>query len=363
VGNLIAQHPRISSSPSTWAKILKQNLYTGTTRLPTIRTVEVLPASAISGRVNDDFRDKVFAPERPYVLKEWPPPRYPAIKSWFSSHGGRDICGLPLHQHSMSCWLDYELTLNANTKASIEEYHAYESIGMSEERLFFQNLLSAIVATKSSHSASEPHGNHDFIRFRAPLGLFLHANAYNVQSGGRPLTDLYIAQNAIADLPRQLQEDLSAPDIVGHITSRGDIYSSSIWLGLEPTYTPLHRDPNHNILVQLCGAKTVRLMDSVSGEEFYRAVRAAAGKAGGNSRMRHEDMMHEPERSLLKGAMWDDDIVHLGHDIERIRNGTEIFEARLDVGDALYIPLGWWHSVQSCHNDGRLNGSANWWFR
>ena len=41
----------------------------------------------------------------------------------------------------------------------------------------------------------------------------------------------------------------------------------------------------------------------------------------------------------------------------------DIKEAKLDAGDALFIPLGWWHSVKSAHNEGRLNGSVNWWFR
>src|SRR5690606_6150912 len=95
---------------------------------------------------------------------------------------------------------------------------------------------------------------------------------------------------------------LPTPDIVRR-AGKGDVYASSIWLGLEPTYTPLHRDPNPNLFVQLRGAKLVRLLPPKVGNALYQEVQRLLGRAG-SSRIRGADMMHGPERQLLHERVW-----------------------------------------------------------
>ncbi len=232
------------------------------------------------------------------------------------------------------------------------------------------------------------------IRMEAPLGLLLAADEYNNGNADhrRRLTQLYIAQASIADLPAALQRDVPAPALVRR-AGRGDVYDASLWLGLEPTYTPWHRDPNPNLFCQLCSRKTVRLMPPAAGERIFQQVRTAllrqqrqswaAACAGAppspsppsssspsssspvswlvssSSRIRGEEMMQGPERQGLHDAVWDGEY---GDGCTETTAST-MQEAHLDPGDALFIPKGWWHSVKSAHADGRLNGSVNWWFR
>ena len=202
----------------------------------------------------------------------------------------------------------------------------------------------------------------------APLHLLLTADEFNatvcanIATTTTPcLTGLYVAQTPIENLTPALQRNVPVPELV-RSAGRGDVYGSSVWLGLEPTYTPLHRDPNPNLFVQLCGAKTVRLLPPAAGDALYRTVRTAAaavggdGGGGGGGNLRHDDMMLEPERSLLMDAVWG-----TGPGLENGEGG--MLEVCVEPGDALFIPLGWWHSVRSWNMDGRINGSVNWWFR
>lgn len=203
-------------------------------------------------------------------------------------------------------------------------------------------------------AGAEPRGagaqQQRLLRFDAPLALLIAALRYNSQTEPPSrLRQLYIAQSSLADLPDELSRDLPTPRLVAE-AGKGDTYASSVWLGLEPTYTPLHRDPNPNLFVQLRGSKSVRLLPPQEGEAVFRDVQARLGRWGGNSRIRGAEMMEGPERELLRDVVWEEP-------------GRPLQEARLGPGDALFIPKGWWHSVRSRFDDGRLNGSVNWWFR
>ncbi|KAI1811930.1 Clavaminate synthase-like protein [Poronia punctata] len=195
-------------------------------------------------------------------------------------------------------------------------------------------------------------GHSDFLQFEAPLNLILRASQFAMERQGSSdcIKRLYIAQSDIRSLPGPLLEDLPVPTIVQQV-GRGDIYSSSIWLGLQPTYTPLHRDPNPNLFCQLVGSKAVRLLRPRDGLSLFDSVRRTLG-SGGSSRFRGPEMMFGPERDALHRAVW------VEPDASK-----DIWEAVLQPGDALFIPQGWWHSVISLGHDAKLNASVNWWFR
>lgn len=211
---------------------------------------------------------------------------------------------------------------------------------------------------------------YEILRFHAPLALLSAALDFNIAnpkvSPSARLRGLYISQASLSDLPHELQADLPVPRIV-KLAGKGDIYNSSIWLGLEQTYTPLHRDPNPNLFIQMCSTKVVRLLPPPSGEDIYSAMKSHLGTMTGNSRIRGMDMLNGPEAILSLKTIWNDGQWQnefgpaLGNEVARTR--ATMLEATLDDGDALFIPTGWWHSVRSMHLDGRLNGSVNWWFR
>ncbi|KAG6019491.1 hypothetical protein E4U40_006977 [Claviceps sp. LM458 group G5] len=192
----------------------------------------------------------------------------------------------------------------------------------------------------------------DFYQLYAPYQLLVKALEFNLarDAAVRNPLQLYIAQCPLSDLPVSLQEKLTAPELVMR-AGKGDIYSSSIWLGTEPTYTPLHRDPNPNLFCQMWRQKVVRLLPPSAGDRLFFEVQQQIQQQG-NSRIRTAEMMQGKERLALHDAIWEDDALP-----------DSMCEAELDAGDALFIPEGWWHSVKSMESDGLLNVSVNWWFR
>ncbi|KAJ8106803.1 hypothetical protein ONZ43_g6937 [Nemania bipapillata] len=191
-----------------------------------------------------------------------------------------------------------------------------------------------------------------FIQFDAPLSLIITASRYNrsTDSPSCRIRQLYIAQCDIRDLPAPLREDFPTPKLISEV-GKGDLYGSSIWLGLQHTYTPLHRDPNPNLFYQLVGSKVVRIMEPEKGLTVFRDVHERLGTRG-NSRFRGPEMMDGPERDGLHRAVWDDP-----------DPSASIWQGILGPGDALFIPKGWWHSFKSVGQAAELNASANWWFR
>jgi hypothetical protein len=182
-----------------------------------------------------------------------------------------------------------------------------------------------------------------FERLEAPLSLLMK----HMEGKPDPSISLYLAQCPLGDLPSELQKDLPTPFLISRI-GKGDIYGSSLWMGRPPTRTPLHRDPNPNLLVQLAGTKVVRLMDPEAGRRLYERIRAGRGHA----HMRGEEMMVGKERDMLEEAVWGEGGVE----------GEEIIgqEATLQSADGLYIPLGWWHSVRGVEGTGdSVNASVS----
>lgn len=197
-----------------------------------------------------------------------------------------------------------------------------------------------LVPIEVTRAAKDEHGGSRelFDRMEAPLSVFL-------QYCSSPVTNirLYLAQCSLSALPADLQKDFVVPEVV-RCAGKGDIYDSSVWIGLPPTRTPLHRDPNPNLFVQLAGRKIVRLVSPEAGDTIYEATKREIGSSG-HASMRGSEMMSGKEFQLLERCIWDpkDD-----------RNGSEApecvldrsLEATLEPGDALFIPKGWWHSVR-----------------
>jgi len=288
------------------------------------------------------FRDTAFVPGKPIHIapsrendggKDTKCRAYPAQEKWFCRVEGeadlqRNTHMVPAEKY-LSQFADtilpYELTLDLTKESTPKIRDA-------------QDEMSQVIA-----SLLESSPNASFHRFNAPLSLFLQAYTSSV----RP-RKLYIAQAQIADLPKQLQDDLPVPRIVQD-AGKGDIYDSNIWMGMPPTYTPLHKDPNPNLFVQLVGRKVIRLFKPDVGLRIFRTVQERIGQHA-SSVFRGEEMMEGPERDALDKAVWGGG------------SKMEVFEAIVHPGEALFIPKGWWHSIKSAGPD-LVNASVNWWFR
>ncbi|CAN8098397.1 unnamed protein product [Discula destructiva] len=345
------------------------------------------------------FKERFFDAEKPLLMKASPlfvrsPAAMPAVTKWFGSKiTAQSEIGLK-KRHTMSAYLrsfsdtilPYELAYPQprliksdpeTVQQFIESLDAEDSSeagsDMSPTHFAFESKKQLGPLIKDmlplGYSDSNPTRRQHILRFHAPLALLEAAIDFNLKRPNAGMRKLYVAQAPLNDLPQQLQDDLPVPDIV-KLAGKGDIYNSSIWLGLEPIYTPLHRDPNPNLFIQLRGKKLIRLLPPASGSQLYRDVllRVGAGQSG-NPRIRGPEMMDGPETELLRKAVWDNgglravrapkDVPIAHQDLSR----TQMRGAFLQPGDALFIPKGWWHSVISIGKEGALNASVNWWFR
>ncbi|KAF4971108.1 hypothetical protein FSARC_1999 [Fusarium sarcochroum] len=267
------------------------------------------------------------------------------MNKWFEKQPLYDSMTLSAHISQFhDAWFPYEILASSPRQK--------QSTAMFRRFLASEEPEDEAITRSWDACFADPIGSQGFFQFHAPLRLLIKALAFNQvqsQEGQEPL-ELYIAQSSLTDLPPALQEDVPTPELVQRV-GKGDVYNSSVWLGTEPTYTPLHRDPNPNIFCQLCSNKVIRLMAPRVGDILFSQVQRRIQKQS-NSRIRTEEMMQGDEREALYDAVWG---------AGPLPTGT--YEADLGPGDALFIPNGWWHSVKSKGTNGHLNGSVNWWFR
>ncbi|KAH7175672.1 hypothetical protein EDB81DRAFT_16136 [Dactylonectria macrodidyma] len=301
------------------------------------------------------FRDQALEPQKPFLFSRVAGSstnKVPAAGKWFHQDGissDPTTAAIPWtlspYMNRFQEWpFPYELvTPSPKNHEALVAFHTWLLSSNEPADQLLASILEPSIADL---------GTQTFFQLFAPLRLLIKALEFNhsqlLEQFG-PL-GLYIAQSSLPELPPALQSDLPTPELVQR-AGKGDVYSSSIWLGTEPTYTPLHRDPNPNLFYQLCNTKQVRLMPPTSGDRLFFEVQRRIRQQG-NSRIRTVEMMEGKEREVLHDAIWQRD------DLPQ-----ELYEAELGPGDSLFIPNGWWHSVKSKGFKGHLNGSVNWWFR
>ncbi|OCT52083.1 hypothetical protein CLCR_08550 [Cladophialophora carrionii] len=284
---------------------------------------------------------------------------------------------------------------------------------------FWQGYKSTAVALEVTTKQDGSDSEH-FERLEGPLEVLL---AYLSRSQTLPKEEeqvhrlsIYLAQSDLSTLPSSLQDDVPIPVLLrsssSHATDgstngststststnrntnrntnstrsiptiKGDIYASSLWMGRPPTYTPLHRDPNPNLFIQLAGRKTIRLLPPEVGDAIYRDVMSTLGDdpSSFSTKIRGEEMMVGPEMKALHDCIWgdglsgsrhggpasgrdedeDEDDCHYEHDYADLLR-IHGLETTLALGDTLFTPKGWWHSVKGVGPG--VTASVNWWFR
>jgi hypothetical protein len=299
----------------------------------------------------DLFRKRSFESKKPVVFARGhgsPAPLLPALGKWFAKDSQYNSTTLSKHFDQFhDIMVPYEIY--APTSAQ------QESLGLFRESLDVEETRDEAIARCWDLYFADSTKDQEFFQLHAPLRLFINILKFNevLHARGLQRISLYIAQCSITDLPPALQGDIPTPELVKH-AGKGDIYGSSIWLGITPTYTPLHRDPNPNLFCQLSGTKVIRLMAPKVGDWLFSVIQTELHRSG-SSRIRTEEMMQGEERDKLHSAVWSID------SDKPAPHGT--LEVVLNPGDAMFIPSHYWHSVKSVGENGELNGSVNWWFR
>ncbi|KAK7911561.1 JmjC domain-containing protein [Apiospora marii] len=266
------------------------------------------------------FYDQAYIVQEPLVIRDYV--KLP-VSTWFHQNEHGDFT------------LDSKLTQDPNTPEMPYEYVRTNT----DDDVALTNFTEWLRGDKASSSPPDPRSADNqtrFSQFTAPIGLLSKAMEFNAQQGNSRMRykRLYIAQMPINELSSELQLDLEAPKLLQCSDRPCDVYNTSIWLGLEPIYTPFHRDPNPNFFMQVVGQKTLRLLPPGQGGQVFTQVQNAIGSAS-NSKIRGAEMMEGPERGALHDAVWGSDAPQ------------EVVETTLGPRDCLFIPKGWWHSVKS----------------
>ncbi|KAF3492006.1 uncharacterized protein GIQ15_01523 [Arthroderma uncinatum] len=302
------------------------------------RISRYLPLDALGQDSVALFRESYFKLQRPVILPRGLFRDYRAASRWFSplSTPSTPCSGLnyPYLEPYGDCYVPLELTIPDGKNGNI------------------------------------------FERAHKPLSLFLQWTR-SVQSlppadtdESCPIPRLYLAQCQLIDLPSSLRDDFPTPSYVTQ-AGKGDIYDTNIWVGMAPTYTPLHRDPNPNLFMQLAGSKRVRLLAPDTGRGVFAEVREklASSQAGHghSSAIRGEEMMKGAENQLLDRAVWGSSEQCKEESVPTVESNSpgnqseNGYDAVLHAGDALFIPTGWWHSIKGVGQG--VTASVNWWFR
>ncbi|GAW10751.1 hypothetical protein ANO14919_000860 [Xylariales sp. No.14919] len=194
----------------------------------------------------------------------------------------------------------------------------------------------------------------------------------NSQDTPPPKPTAYLAQHQLFTQLPSLRNDILIPDYCytsppTHPTDACidqpelDEPLLNAWFGPPGTISPLHNDPYHNILTQIVGRKYVRLYSPLETPQL-----AARGKENGvemgNTSMLDIGVLEGWDEAPALSHREDDDEEGGAEEREDNEEGSEnatmseeaigafkavpFVDCILEPGDALYIPIGWWHYVR-----------------
>jgi [histone H3]-dimethyl/trimethyl-L-lysine36 demethylase len=141
------------------------------------------------------------------------------------------------------------------------------------------------------------------------------------QASATPTPTGYLAQHALFDQIPALRNDILVPEYCA--LGDGEVSSTNAWFGPRGTVSPLHYDPQHNLLAQVVGAKYVRLYHPRYSKELC------------------------PYQEGLTTNTSQVDLDHPGPEQRGALRGVPFEECVLGAGQMLYIPPGWWHYVKA----------------
>lgn len=143
----------------------------------------------------------------------------------------------------------------------------------------------------------------------------------------------YLAQHVLLNqIPALLNDVPSSPPLI-----HGNVAQINAWIGTGGTRTPLHFDSYDNLLVQIAGAKYVRLYARSETPKLYVSKQQQYARQGNMSQVdcEREDADQHP-----------------------LAMNAEYQETLLLPGDCLFIPAGKWHYVRSLSTSISVN---YWW--
>ncbi|XP_042883072.1 bifunctional peptidase and arginyl-hydroxylase JMJD5-like isoform X2 [Penaeus japonicus] len=141
----------------------------------------------------------------------------------------------------------------------------------------------------------------------------------------------YLAQHQLLDQIPELRDDLLVPDYCHLGEEEPRLHA---WIGPRGTVSPLHHDPDHNILVQVVGYKYIRLYAEDQSSLLYP----------------HPDpLLSNTSQAEIEGPETDWPLLQQ----------AQYHDLVLAPGEAVYIPPRYWHYVRSLST----SFSVSFWWR
>ncbi|KAI0541512.1 hypothetical protein GGR58DRAFT_456314 [Xylaria digitata] len=261
-------------------------------------------------------------------------------------------------------------TFGGRRLVPVEMGRSYVDEGWGQKLITFGEFLREYIdptslASTECHTTPSKKGNDDEKRY----GNQSNPENSKDTSASNPIA--YLAQHQLFTQLPSLRNDVLIPDYCytsppAHPTDARidqpelDEPLLNAWFGPPGTISPLHNDPYHNILTQIVGRKYVRLYSPLETTRL-----AARGKENGvemgNTSMLDIGVLEGWDEAPATGSSEHDD--EEGESEGRVDNedpskGTmnekdigafkaiPFVDCILEPGDALYIPIGWWHYVR-----------------
>lgn len=240
----------------------------------------------------------------------------------------------------------------------------------SSPRYLYRASLNGtrLVPIELGRSYTDSNWSQKLVTFKRYLLDHLLSSSDGIPTG-------YLAQHDLLTQIPALSADTLTPDYVyasppgapghqagstnGSDTPPLDEPLRNAWLGPAGTISPLHTDPYHNILCQVVGKKYIRLYRPGSKGLYPLSVDDRGIDMGNTSAVdvsvARRIYGSEGGVELSADGLWEKEAFEAEFPLFK---DVEYVEGVLSAGECLYIPLGWWHYVESLE----VSFSVSYWF-
>ena len=307
-----------------------------------------------------DFQRHISKSKTPVVLKDTML-HWPGLRSW----------------NSRTYWL--EATFGGRRLVPVEVGRSYTDEGWGQKIMSFRDFLEKYILQNGEQTGYL--AQHDLLRQIPSLRSAIVTPDYCFLDAPPPDPGTPVAISKLKSIDTK-GEKTSHPslipataatslqwredqDIDGDYNNTSTDIQTNIWFGPAWTISPLHHDPYHNILCQVVGKKYVRLYSPHDSHRLYpKGEEVAApddlstpeaandGNGGGTE---HGEACTKEKKFIDMSNTSTIDVAAMelspAEDWDEIYPGiSEVpyVECVLEAGEALYIPVGWWHYVRSC---------------
>lgn len=217
----------------------------------------------------DEFLERYYAANRPVILigemADWP-----ALAKWTPGY----LCGVVGDAE-----VEYQAQRTRNPQFELQKDEHRSRTG-------FRTFMERIQRPGA--------GNDGYI------------TAYNSASNAAALAPLHRDLGFPAEL---LSPDASQPQ-------------GMMWVGPAGTFTPLHHDLTNNLIAQVVGRKTLRIVAAADAAKVYN----------------HQHVFSQ---------VGDLDAAQANPGAFPALRGVRIYDVTLAPGEMIFMPIGWWHQVRS----------------